>query len=169
MYDGLPRHERCHGQSGAPPGARRPGIKGPGTDLSFFLRGLPAIKCDGKLNIPDGEVFTAPVQGSIEGVIEFNTPSLYQGVAHENIRLVFEKGRIVEESSSHTALLTSILNTDEGARGVGEFAIGVNPYITAPMRDTLFDEKIAGSFHFTPGNCYDERDNGTGAPSTGTW
>lgn len=140
--------------------ADRVRIKGPGTDLSFSIRGLPAIKCDGKLNIPDGEVFTAPVQGSIEGVIEFNTPSLYQGVAHENIRLVFEKGRIVEESSSHTALLTSILNTDEGARGVGEFAIGVNPYITAPMRDTLFDEKIAGSFHFTPGNCYDECDNG---------
>ena len=135
-------------------------LVGPGTDLTFSIKGQPAIKCDGKLNIPDGEVFTAPVRDSINGVITFNTPSLYQGVTHENIRLVFRDGRIVEESGSRPDLLTSILNTDEGARGVGEFAIGVNPYILHPMKDTLFDEKIAGSFHFTPGNCYDDCPNG---------
>ena len=75
-------------------------LVGPGTDLTFSIKGQPAIKCDGKLNIPDGEVFTAPVRDSINGVITFNTPSLYQGVTHENIRLVFRDGRIVEESGS---------------------------------------------------------------------
>lgn len=135
-------------------------LTGPSTDLTFSIKGQPAIKCDGKLNIPDGEVFTAPIRDSINGVITFNTPSLYEGVTHENIRLVFREGRIIEESGSHPELLTRILNTDEGARGVGEFAVGVNPYILEPMKDTLFDEKISGSFHFTPGNCYDECPNG---------
>lgn len=135
-------------------------IKSPGTDLRFSIKGQPAIKCDGKLNIPDGEVFTAPIRDSIEGTLQFNTPTLYQGVTHENVRLVFEKGRIVQASSNRSDLLNAILDTDEGARGVGEFAIGVNPYIMEPMKDTLFDEKIAGSFHFTPGNCYDEAPNG---------
>ena len=135
-------------------------LTGPNTDLTFSIKGQPAIKCDGKLNIPDGEVFTAPIKDSINGVITFNTPSLHEGITHENVRLVFKNGRIVEESGSQPELLTRILNTDEGARGVGEFAIGVNPYILEPMKDTLFDEKIAGSFHFTPGNCYDECPNG---------
>ena len=135
-------------------------ILGQGTDLRFSIKGLPAIKCAGELNIPDGEVYTAPVNGSIEGVITYNTPSLYQGVTFENIRLVFREGRIVEATANHTQRLNEILDTDEGARRVGEFAIGVNPYITSAMKDTLFDEKIAGSFHFTPGRCYDECSNG---------
>ena len=135
-------------------------ITGRGTDLTFSIKGLPGIKCDGKLNIPDGEVYTAPVVGSINGVITYNTPSLYQGKVFENIRLVFRDGYIVEATCNDTERLNQILDTDPGARAVGEFAIGVNPYITAAIKDTLFDEKIAGSFHFTPGRCYDECDNG---------
>lgn len=140
--------------------ANRVHITANGTDLTFSIQGMPAIKCDGRMNIPDGEIFTAPVAGSIQGTIRFNTPSLYQGVTHEQITLQFADGRIVAEDGSHPQLLRQILDTDPGARGVGEFAIGVNPYITKPMKDTLFDEKIAGSFHFTPGACYDECPNG---------
>lgn len=136
-------------------------IRGPGqTDLTFSVKGIPAIACDGKLNIPDGEVFTAPVRESVNGVIEYNTPTLYRGVTHENVRLVFREGRIVEASSSNTPKLREVLDTDEGARYVGEFAIGVNPYITRAMKDILFDEKIAGSIHLTPGSCYEEAPNG---------
>ncbi len=135
-------------------------ILGKGTDLRFSIKGLPAVKCDGQLNIPDGEVFTAPVLGSIEGVLSYNTPSLYNGRVYENIRLRFEKGRIVEATGSATERLNQIFDTDEGARAVGEFSFGLNPYITKAIKDTLFDEKIAGSFHFTPGSCYDECDNG---------
>ena len=135
-------------------------ITGRGTDLRFSMKGLPAIKCAGEANIPDGEVFSAPVVGTIEGEITYNTPSLYQGVTFENIHLVFREGRIVEATANDTKRLNEILDTDEGARRVGEFAIGVNPYITSAMKDTLFDEKIAGSFHFTPGRCDDDCDNG---------
>jgi aminopeptidase len=136
-------------------------LLGPGeTDLTFSIKGIPAITCAGKLNIPDGEVFTAPVRDSVHGVIQYNMPTIYRGTTHENVRLVFSEGKIVEESSSATAKLKEVLNTDEGARYVGEFAIGVNPYITKPMKDILFDEKIAGSIHFTPGRAYDEAPNG---------
>ncbi len=135
-------------------------IVGPGTDLCFSIKGMPAIKCDGKLNIPDGEVFTAPVRNSVNGVLQYNTPSLYQGNVFERTRLVFKDGKIIEATSSDTARSNQIFDTDEGARYVGEFAIGVNPYITKAIKDTLFDEKIAGSFHFTPGMCYDECPNG---------
>ena len=140
--------------------ADRVHITGPGTDLTFSIKGMPAIKCDGKLNIPDGEVFSAPVRDSVNGVLQYNTPSLYQGSVFERTRLVFQDGKIIEATSSDTARSNQIFDTDEGARYVGEFAIGVNPYITKAIKDTLFDEKIAGSFHFTPGNCYDECPNG---------
>lgn len=140
--------------------ADRVHITGPGTDLTFSIKGMPAIKCDGKLNIPDGEVFSAPVRDSVNGVLQYNTPSLYQGSVFERTRLVFQDGKIIEATSSDTARSNQIFDTDEGARYVGEFAIGVNPYITRAIKDTLFDEKIAGSFHFTPGNCYDECPNG---------
>lgn len=136
-------------------------IKGPGeTDLRFSIQGMHAIKCDGKLNIPDGEVYTAPVKDSVEGVIAYNTPSLYQGTTFDDIRFEFGKGRLNKATSSDTERMNAILDTDEGARYVGEFAIGVNPYITDAMKDTLFDEKIRGSFHFTPGNSYDDCSNG---------
>jgi aminopeptidase len=136
-------------------------IRGPrDTDLTFSIEGIPAIPCDGKLNIPDGEVFTAPVRDSINGVIHFNTPTLYRGTTHNDVRLVFKAGRIVEATSSAAEKLTEVLDSDEGARYVGEFAIGVNPFVTRPMKDILFDEKIAGSIHLTPGSCYDEAPNG---------
>ncbi len=135
-------------------------IVGPGTDLSFSIKGMPAVKCDGRLNIPDGEVFSAPVRDSVNGVLQYNTPSLYQGNVFEHTCLTFENGKIVKAESSDTKRSNQIFDTDEGARYVGEFAIGVNPYITKAMKDTLFDEKIAGSFHFTPGSCYDECPNG---------
>jgi aminopeptidase len=135
-------------------------IVGPGTDLSFSIKGIDAIACDGKLNIPDGEVFTAPVKESVQGTLQYNARTIYQGVIHDNVRLEFQNGKIVAATSSNTQHLNKVFDTDEGARYIGEFAIGFNPYVTAPMLDILFDEKIAGSFHFTPGQAYEEADNG---------
>jgi aminopeptidase len=135
-------------------------ITGKDTDLSFSIKNLPAIKCDGKLNIPDGEVFTAPVKDSVNGVITYNAPAVYQGATFENIRLEFKDGKIIKATANDTERINNIFDTDDGARYVGEFAIGVNPYIERPMKDTLFDEKIKGSIHFTPGSCYDECNNG---------
>lgn len=136
-------------------------IKAPGTDLTFSLKGIPCVKCDGKRNIPDGEVYTAPVRESVNGTITYNTPSLYEGVVYNGISLTFEKGKIIKATAdTNNEKLNKILDTDEGARYVGEFAVGVNPFILHPMKDTLFDEKIAGSIHFTPGQCYDEAPNG---------
>lgn len=136
-------------------------ITSPGTDLNFSIKDIPCVKCDGERNIPDGEVYTAPVRESVNGKITFNTPSLYQGSVYNNISYTFKDGKIIEASCEGDNIkLNKILDTDEGARYVGEFAIGVNPFILHPMKDTLFDEKIAGSFHFTPGQCYDEASNG---------
>lgn len=135
-------------------------IVGPGTDLCFSIKGLPAIKCSGQMNIPDGEIYTAPVDGSVEGTITYNTPSIMDGFTYENVSLTFKNGRIVEAASNDNERIKAVFDRDPGARGVGEFAIGVNPFVTFPMRDTLFDEKISGSFHFTPGCCYDDCNNG---------
>ncbi|UQZ86845.1 Aminopeptidase PepS [Paenibacillus konkukensis] len=132
----------------------------PGTDLTFSIKDIPAIPCAGKNNIPDGEVFTAPVKTSVNGVLSYNTPTIYQGTSFENVVLRFENGKIIEATSNNTKKLNEILDTDDGARYIGEFAIGVNPYIKYPMKDILFDEKIDGSIHFTPGNAYEEADNG---------
>ena len=134
-------------------------IKGPGTDLRFSIKAIPAVICGGDRNIPDGEVFTAPVKNSVEGHITFNAPTIYQSIAFDGIRLVFRQGKIVEASSNQTEKLNKILDSDAGARYVGEFSLGFNPYVLEPMRDILFDEKIAGSFHFTPGQAYEEADN----------
>jgi aminopeptidase len=135
-------------------------IKGPGTDLRFSIKGIRAIPCGGTHNIPDGEVFTAPVKTSVEGHVSYNAPTIYQGVAFDNVRLAFNQGRIVEATANNTEKLNHILDSDPGARFIGEFAIGFNPHVLSPMRDILFDEKIAGSFHFTPGQCYEETENG---------
>ena len=135
-------------------------LKGPGTDLTFSIKGIPAIACAGRMNIPDGEVYTAPVRDSVNGVLSYNTPSVFQGFTYENICLAFENGKIVKATANNTERINKVFDTDEGARYIGEFAIGVNPYILHPMKDTLFDEKIMGSIHFTPGNCYDEAPNG---------
>ena len=135
-------------------------IKGPGTDLHFSIKDIPAIKCAGERNIPDGEVYTAPVRDSVNGTITYNTPSPYQGFTYENVCLTFENGKIVQATANDTDRINKVFDSDEGARYIGEFAIGVNPYITQPMQDILFDEKIDGSFHFTPGQSYDEAPNG---------
>lgn len=135
-------------------------ITGPGTDLLFSVKDMGIVKCAGKRNIPDGEVYTVPVKDSVYGTITYNTPSLYQGFVYDNVVMSFEAGKIVEATCNNTEKINEIFNTDEGARYIGEFAIGVNPYILNPMKDTLFDEKIMGSFHFTPGNAYLEADNG---------
>ena len=132
-----------------------------GTDLSFSIKGMPGIKCSGKHNIPDGEIFTAPVRNSVNGVIKYNIPILSSnGERHEDITLTFKDGKIINATSVSSEDINKIFDVDEGARYVGEFSFGINPYIKKPMLDILFDEKIMGSIHFTPGSCYDECDNG---------
>lgn len=135
-------------------------ITGPGTDLTFSIKGIGAVKCDGERNIPDGEVYTAPVRESMNGVISYNTPSENQGFTFENIVFTIKDGKIVDAKANDTERINKVLDIDEGSRYFGEFALGVNPYILDPMNDTLFDEKIAGSFHLTPGMCYEDAPNG---------
>ena len=136
-------------------------IVGPGTDLRFSIAGITSEYCGGSKNIPDGECYTAPVKHSVEGVISYNAPSIYQGIAFDNVKLEFSEGKIVKATANNTEALNRILDSDEGARYIGEFAIGFNREIMQPMRDILFDEKIAGSFHFTPGQAYEGgTDNG---------
>jgi aminopeptidase len=135
-------------------------LKGPGTDLRFSIKGIGAVACGGERNIPDGEVFSCPVRDSVEGVVQYNAPTVYLGASFDGVRLVFRQGRIVEATASDSRRLNAILDSDPGARYVGEFALGFNPHVREPMRDILFDEKIAGSFHFTPGQAYGECGNG---------
>ncbi len=135
-------------------------ITGKGTDISFSIKDIPAIKCAGEMNIPDGEVYTAPVRDSVNGTIAYNTPTEYQGVTYDSVTLEFKDGKIVKATANDTERVNKVFDTDEGARYVGEFAIGVNPYITKAMKNILFDEKIRGSIHFTPGNAYEDADNG---------
>ena len=135
-------------------------IVGKGTDLSFSIKGIGSKKCSGERNIPDGEIYTAPVKNSVNGVITYNAPSVEQGFKFENVCLTFKDGKIINATANDTQKVNAIFDTDEGARYVGEFAFGVNPFITRPMGDILFDEKISGSIHFTPGCCYDDCYNG---------
>ena len=135
-------------------------IKGPGIDLRFSIKGIGAVTCGGDRNIPDGEVFSCPVKNSVEGYVAFNAPTIYQGIAFDGVRLAFREGKIVEATANETEKLNKILDSDPGARYIGEFSLAFNPYILQPMRDILFDEKIAGSFHFTPGQAYEDADNG---------
>ena len=144
-------------------------IKGPGTDLEFSIKGVGAVKCCGEANIPDGECFTAPVRESMNGTVQYNTSSLYQGMEFKNIKFKVQNGKIIDAScDGNTDKLNEILDTDEGGRYFGEWAIGFNPYVLDPMKDTLFDEKIAGSFHLTPGNAYDPP-GGNGNKSSIHW
>jgi aminopeptidase len=140
--------------------ADRVHIKGPGTDLTFSIKGIGAKMCKGDRNIPDGEVFSCPVKNSVNGHIQFNTPTIYSGTRFDNVRLEFNDGKIVGATANNSKRLNEILDTDAGARYIGEFSLGFNPHIHTPMCDILFDEKIAGSMHFTPGQAYEECDNG---------
>ena len=136
-------------------------IVAPGTDLTFSIKGIGAVKCSGRCNIPDGEVYSAPVKDSVNGTITYNIPVMSDnGKEHNNIVLTFKDGKIIDAKSDSEEDINEIFNTDDGARYVGEFAIGVNPFIEKPMKEILYDEKIKGSIHFTPGCCYDDCDNG---------
>jgi len=135
-------------------------LRGPGTDLRFSIKGVGAVSCEGRRNLPDGECFSAPVRDSVEGTIAFNTPSLYLGTTYTGVHFRFEGGRIVEAADDPQERLDRLLASDEGARYVGEFSLAFNPYVLHPIKDTLFDEKIAGSLHFTPGQAYALADNG---------
>jgi len=138
-------------------------LVGPGTDLEFSIKGIPSIPCCGEMNVPDGECFTAPVRTSVNGTVQFNTPTVQQGTPYDNIRLRFENGKVVEATGAdeaQTKKLNQVLDQDPGARFLGEFSLGFNPKVMEPMRDILFDEKIAGSFHMALGQCYDVAPNG---------
>lgn len=136
-------------------------IVGPNTDISFSIKGIPAIPCCGKANIPDGEIYTAPVKESVNGTITYNTPCPYQGNIYTNVSLTFENGKIIKATCDQDSdKLNEIFDTDEGSRYVGEFSFGVNPKILDPMGDILYDEKILGSIHFTPGRAYKDAFNG---------
>jgi aminopeptidase len=136
-------------------------ITGAGTDLTFSKKGIATIPCAGEKNVPDGEIFTCPVRDSVNGVVQYNCETLYRGTVFNNIRLVFKDGRVVEATAdSEVARLNEILDADEGARYIGEWSLAFNPHVLKPMKDILFDEKIAGSFHLTPGQAYEEADNG---------
>jgi len=130
------------------------------TDLSFSIKGQKAVICSGRHNIPDGEIFTSPIKNSVNGKILFNIPSLCKGVVHNDVTLEFKDGKVVSAKSSNTKALENELDSDEGARYIGEFAFGVNPHISKPMYDTLFDEKMRGSIHFALGSCYPDASNG---------
>ena len=136
-------------------------IVSPGTDLTFSIKGLPAVPCTGEKNIPDGELYSAPIKDSVNGTITYNTPSPYQGNIYNHVSLTFENGKIIKATCDEDDdKLNEIFDTDEGARYVGEFSLGFNPKILKPMGDILYDEKILGSLHFTPGRCYADCDNG---------
>lgn len=136
-------------------------IVSPGTDITFSIKGMPAVPCTGEKNIPDGELYSAPIKDSVNGIITYNTPSPYQGNIFNHVSLTFENGKIVKATCDEDDdKLNEIFDTDEGARYVGEFSLGFNPKILYPMGDILYDEKILGSLHFTPGKCYKDCDNG---------
>lgn len=131
-----------------------------GTDLSFSIKGLPAVISAGRKNLPDGEVFTAPVKHSVNGTVTFNTPSWFRGSCFQPLALSFVNGKITGAWSNRPEQLSGILDTDSGSRYLGEFAIGVNPVLKNPVGDSLYDEKMTGSLHLTPGAAYAEADNG---------
>ncbi len=135
-------------------------ITGKGTDLRFSIKDMPVHKCDGKINLPDGEVYTAPIKTSVNGHITYNVPTRYRGYSCDSLKLHFKEGKIISCEGQDIKRVEAIFDTDDGARYIGEFALGVNPYVIKPIKDILFDEKLAGSFHLTPGFCYDNASNG---------
>ena len=141
--------------------ADRVTIRSADTHLTLSIKGIPAIKCDGLRNMPDGEVYTAPIRDSVEGHIVYNCRTIYNGKEFPDVRLEFQEGKVVRASTSGNQNdLEMILNTDEGARYIGEFALGINPGIRRATGSILFDEKIALSLHTALGSCYNECPNG---------
>ncbi len=132
----------------------------PTTDLTFSIKGMPAIKCSGECNIPDGECYTAPLKDSVNGTIKFNVPALDNGIEFNDITLTFKDGKIVDHDCNEKEKFREILDTDEGSRYLGEFSFGLNPYCTYSVRDILFDEKMSGSIHLAIGSSYDDCYNG---------
>lgn len=141
--------------------ADRVRIEGPGTDLTFSVAGIPTVCCCGRRNVPDGEVYTAPVAGTVEGRVTYNVETTYWGRTFRNVSLEFSAGKVVRaDCDGDRDALASILDADPGARRIGEFSFGVNNAIREPIGNILFDEKIGGSFHLTPGAAYERADNG---------
>ena len=136
-------------------GRDRVTLKGPNVDLKMSIKDRTFIPCDGKVNFPDGEIFTGPVEESVDGWIRFKYPAIEYGQEITDIELWFEKGRVVKEKASkNQELLTSMLNTDPGARFLGEFGIGTNYGITRFTKNMLFDEKMGGTIHLAVGAGY---------------
>jgi aminopeptidase len=132
-------------------------VTGPDTDLRLSIAGRTFENCDGRYNMPDGEVFTGPVEDSIDGKVRFSYPAIYEGHEVTGVRLRFEEGKVVDAAADkNEEFLLKIIDTDEGSRRVGEFAIGTNEGITRFTRQILFDEKINGSFHMALGIGYPE-------------
>lgn len=136
-------------------------IVAPNTNLEFSIKNIDVEICGGKINIPDGEVYTAPVIDSVNGYITYNVPSSQRGKVWNDVKLTFKNGQIInaECSNQSNEELMDIFGSDEGASFIGEFSFGVNQNIKKPIGYTLYDEKIGGSFHFTPGNAYEHTDN----------
>jgi aminopeptidase len=133
-------------------GKQRCEVRGPGIELSMDLTGRHWINCYGVRNFPDGEIYTCPVEDSVNGYVEFNLPSVYAGRENDGIRLVFRDGAVVEASAAKgEGYLLSQLNMDDGARRLGEFAIGTNTGIDRFTRSILFDEKMGGTIHMALG------------------
>ena len=127
-------------------------LKGSNVDLKMSIKDRIFISCDGKENFPDGEIFTGPVEDSVEGWVRFRYPAIMQGQEVTDIELRFEKGKVVKETASkNQELLTAQLNTDAGARYLGEFGIGTNYGITRFTKNMLFDEKMGGTIHLAVG------------------
>lgn len=143
-------------------------LVGKGTDLRLCIEGRKFINCDCHVNIPDGEIFTGPVEDSVEGHVSFSYPTIYHSREVTGVQLEFKKGRVVKASAAkNEEFLLKTIDTDEGARGVGEFAIGTNEGIKQFTRQILFDEKIGGSFHMALGKGIPE--SGSKAQSSIHW
>jgi aminopeptidase len=132
-------------------------IRGPHADVALSIAGRKFINSDGDQNMPSGEIFTSPVEESVNGWVYFGYPAIHQGTAVEGVRLEFERGRVVNASAEkNEEFLLKMLDTDEGSRFLGELGIGTNYGITRFTKNILYDEKIGGTFHLALGNGFGE-------------
>ncbi len=132
-------------------------LRGPNVDLSLSIKGRKFINGAGLNNMPDGEIYTGPVEDSVNGFVRFDYPAIYNGVMVEGVELTFSSGKVTQASAKkNQAFLHEMLESDAGARYVGEFAIGTNHEINRFLHNILFDEKIGGTFHMALGAGYPE-------------